>query len=160
MNELIFLVYGIIFLLLSLYLIFSKNKWAIFTLVFGVALLVLYFFLPSTEKDDDESNKEESKKEESKGKFYRLQSPILRNTFNYIKDPQKDGSTGRLEYGGDRNMTRWNIPTKEYTHVKFPNGLLFKLRKPSSDDSYGYFVNENPQKNFFSDFIEIGTFSQ
>lgn len=166
MNEIVFLVYGILFLLVTLYLIFQKNKWALFTLAVGLVLILLYLFLPS--KSDTETEMEKEKKSGTKtgtgtgGKqnFVTLQSPILRNTFNYVTTKKLgDGSTGRLEYGGDSNMKRWGIPIKEYTHVKFPNGYLFKLRIPSSSDSYGYFVDKQPPDNFFSDFIEIGTFS-
>ena len=61
-------------------------------------------------------------------------------------------------------MSRWGISIKEYSHIKFPNGMLFKLRQPNSNDSYGYFVDENNNKikdpeNFFGDFIQLGTFS-
>lgn len=161
MNEVFFLVYGILFLLVTLYLIFEKNKWALFTFIVGVALLLLYFFLPDTETDGTGTGTKEKETDGTIGtkNFVTLQSPVLRNTFNYVKDKKTDGSTGRLEYGGDRDMTRWGIPIKEYTHVKFPNGYLFKLRTPSSSDSYGYFIDKQPPDNFFSDFIEIGTFS-
>lgn len=172
MNELIFLVYGILFLLTFGYLILrNRYLWAVFTLLIGITLILLYRFLPSKKESDDTEPEAAHKVEKEIQKTTKftvketLQSPILRNTFNYVNDTQSDGSTGKIKYGGDSNMSRWGISIKEYSHVKFPNGMLFKLRNPNSSDSYGYFVDEKNNKitktpnNFFGDFIQLGTFS-
>lgn len=179
MNELVFLVYGILFLLLTGYFLLAKNKWGIFTLTVGVILILLYIFLPSKSNEDIPTPSKKittttittDTKSDPVGvlPFFvikeTIQSPTLRNTFNYIEDPQKDGSSGKIEYASDKNMRRWGITTLYYTHVKFSNGKIFKLRNPNSSDSYGYFVDKYGNKleqqpdNFFSDYIQLGTFS-
>jgi hypothetical protein len=94
-----------------------------------------------------------------------LQSPVLRNTFNYINDTQTDGSTGRIEYAGDKNMRRWGIKILNYTHISLNEKYIFKLRNPNSSDSYGYFVDKfdkqlsSTPSNFYTDYIKLGTFS-
>lgn len=191
MNKLLFLIYGILFLIVTLYLLFQKNTWSIFTFSVGLTLILLYVFLPESSEEVTPPKSPSPSKSPSPPKSSELspspigvlpkfsvtetlQSPVLRNTFNYINDPQTDGSTGRLEYGGDKNMRRWGIKTLNYTHVKFIDGFIFKLRNPNSSDSYGYFVDiygkqakfkddagkiiESPP-NFFTDYIQLGTFS-
>lgn len=170
MNELVFLVYGILFLLLTGYFLLAKNRWGIFTLIVGVILMLLYIFLPSSTPSESIPSKK-SITTDPVGVLplfvikETIQSPTLRNTFNYVEDSQKDGSSGKIEYASDKNMRRWGITTLNYTHVKFPNGKIFKLRNPNSSDSYGYFVDKygnklDPQPdNFFSDYIQLGTFS-
>jgi hypothetical protein len=176
MNKLLFLVYGILFLILSLYLILQKTPWSMFTLAVGIILVLLYAFLPEPKEVTSSKSPAAPSKSSSNSpaspigvlpKFSTtetLQSPILRNTFNYINDPQINGSSGRLEYGNDKNMRRWGIKTLNYTHAKFDD-KIFKFRNPNSSDSYGYFVDKFGEQlntapdNFFKDFIKLGTFS-
>jgi hypothetical protein len=152
----------------------KRSKWGILTAVIGIVLILLYKFLPEP-KEEVTSSKSPTPQTSSPSsspvgvlpKFSTtetLQSPILRNTFNYINDPQTDGSSGRLEYGNDKNMRRWGIKTLNYTHAKFDE-KIFKFRNPNSSDSYGYFVdkfgkqlNTSPD-NFFKDVVKLGTFS-
>ena len=141
-------------------------------MIIGIVLILLYRFLKSKEEPKKEIEKKPETKKEKKeiktGKFTikeTIQSPTLRSTFNYVNDSQPDGSTGKLTYGGDNNIKRWGIAVTDFTHIKFPNGMIFKLRKPNSTDTYGYFVDKDNNKikeytdNFFSDFIQLGTFS-
>lgn len=177
----IFLVYGILFLLTSVYFTLNKNPWGIFTFTIGFVLVLLYFLLPDEEikTSSPSAVKKTGSSPGSTGNGVfgsplgvlprfkvseTLQSPSLRRTFNYITDPQIDGSTGRLEYGGNRNMRKWGIiTTLNYTHVRL-NNMVFALRNPNSSDSYGYFIDRFGKKtetlpNFFTDYIELGTFS-
>ena len=175
------------FLLMSIYFSLKRNPWGLFTFAIGIVLVLLYFLLPSDEPAPAPAPSKKSETSPSSGVLgtplgvlptFRLgetlQSPSLRMTFNYIIDLQTDGSTGRLEYGGNRNMRKWGIiNTLNYTHVRL-NNMIFKLRNPNSSDSYGYFIDRFGEKayfpnkdgtrketppNFFTDYIELGTFS-
>lgn len=147
----------------------KRFVFALLSLGIGIALILLYIFLKKEEESVKNEEEETSITEKKQGGVLvfkeTIQSPKLRSTFNYVNDPQKDGSTGRLTYAGSSDMTRWGIGITEFTHVKFPNGMVFKLRKPNSSDTYGYFVDEKNNKirdapnNFFGDFIQLGTFS-
>jgi hypothetical protein len=84
-------------------------------------------------------------------------------TFNYIKDPLTDESTGYFTYGGKNNMLSWSVALPlNFTHAKVFKGadeMIFEFRRPNSSDTYGKFVkgDKNPS-NFFTDRMELGTF--
>jgi hypothetical protein len=179
MDNPVLLVYGILFLLITLYLVVDKSNWSMFTGIISLVLILVYLLVPDKESPpitiDTKSSTIQStispvSPANPVGVLHRfivgetLRSPILRSTFNYINDPQKDDSSGRLEYSNDRNMHRWGINVINYTHIRI-DGKIFKLRNPNSSDSYGYFVDkfgnqqDSPPENFFTYFIEIGTFS-
>ena len=103
-------------------------------------------------------------------KSFRSQRTIvsseLSRTFNYIKDPLTDESTGYFTYGGEKNMLSWPVSLPlNFTHAKVFKGIdemIFEFRNPNSSDTYGKFVkfvkrNKNPS-NFFTDRMELGTF--
>ena len=163
MNNLWFLVYGILFLIISLYLFIKKSKWSILTTIIGIILILLYIFLRTSSPTSSGSGSgsgsgSDSKKEKAvtaKGFVVKetIQSPVLKNTFNYIAKDK------RIEYAGDRNINNWGIKTKDFTHIRFPNKKIFKLDSPGTGDSRGVFINDKGTENFFSDYIEVGTFS-
>lgn len=80
-------------------------------------------------------------------------------TFNYVNDPQIDGSTGYLSYNNRKNMLVWPIDLpRDFTHARM-NGKVFVFRNPNDKtDSYGYFL-DGTDESFFSRFIELGKFS-
>lgn len=89
------------------------------------------------------------------------------DTFNYIKDPLTDGSTGYFTYKGIKNMLNWPVALPlNFTHAKVFTGTggvreekIFEFINPNSSDTYGKFVkgDANPS-NFFTDRIDLGTF--
>jgi hypothetical protein len=94
------------------------------------------------------------------------------DTFNYIKDPLTDGSTGYFTYKGTKNMLNWPVALPlNFTHAKVftsTGGVreekIFEFRNPNSSDTYGKFVTTSgvspspSQSNFFTDRLDLGTF--
>lgn len=88
-------------------------------------------------------------------------------TFNYVKDPLTDGSTGYFKYNNQPNMLNWPVALPlNFTHAKVftsTGGVreekIFEFREPNSSDTYGKFVSGTPPpSDFFTDRMDLGTF--
>jgi len=98
-------------------------------------------------------------------KTFRSQRMIVSTTgtFNYVKDPLTDGSTGYFMYRDNKNMLEWAVALPlNFTHAKVFKGreeMIFEFKHPNSSDTYGKFVKgETNPPNFFTTSMDLGTF--